>query len=77
MLVEKNSTVLQYVSIMKKPWSVHYDLDRNYFDMHNCSPNDILFDNTIKLMLNKIAFLFRAFNSDELLHFLTPDENDV
>lgn len=62
---------------MEKPWFVYYDLDRNHFDMHNFGFNDTLFDKTIRLMLDKIASLFRALNSDELLHSLTLDENDV
>lgn len=74
MLVEKNSAVLQHISAVEKPWFVKYGLDRNHFDMHNFGPRDALFDNTIKLALDKIASSFRAFNLDESLHSLAPDE---
>ena len=77
MLVEKNSAVLHHVSAMEKPWFVKHGLDRNHFDMHNFGPNDALFDNTIKLVLDKIAASFRAFNPDESLHSLTPDEEGL
>ena len=77
MLVEKNSAVLQHISAVEKPWFLKYGLDRNHFDMHNFGPKDALFDNTIKLALDKIASSFRAFNLDESLHSLAPDENGV
>lgn len=77
MLVEKNSATLQHVTTMEKPWFVKHGLDRNHFDMHNFGPNDTLFDNTVKLVLDKIASSFQAFTPDDLLYTFTDDENGV
>ena len=73
MLVEKNSAVLQHVS-MGEPWVVSHGLNRNHFDMHNFGRNDALFDNTIKLVLDKVASLFRALTSDDLSNSFSCDE---
>lgn len=75
MLVEKNSALLEDVASMKKPWIASHGLDRNHFDMHNFGHNDALFDNTVKLVLDKITSSFKALTPDELLHTFTPDEN--
>lgn len=75
MLVEKNSAVLQHVSSMGKPWFISHGLDRNHFDMHNFGPSDVLFDSTIKLVLDKIASSSQILTPDDLLHTFTLDEN--
>jgi hypothetical protein len=77
MLVEKSSAVLQHVSSPGKQCFVAYGLDRDHFDMHNFGDNDALFDNTVKLALDKIIFPFRAPTFNDLLHTFSADEKGV
>jgi hypothetical protein len=77
MLVEKSSAVQQHVSSPGKQCFVAYGLDRDHFDMHNFGNNDALFDNTVKLALDKIIFPFRAPAPNDLLHTFSENENGV
>lgn len=77
MLVEKHSAVLQHVSCEGEPWFEAHGLDRNHFDMHNFGRNDALFDNTVKLVLDKITRSSRSPALDDLLYNFTLDEKGM